>query len=45
MSVNKLKEKFSRGQGYKSTAPGTVCTLVNSWSKNSIRVLILFKNY
>ena len=36
LSVNKIKEKFSRGQGYKSTTPGIACTLVTSCYSKSL---------
>ena len=36
MSVNKLKEKFSRGQGYKGIMPVNVCTLVTSCYSKSL---------
>ena len=40
MSVNKLKEKFSRGQGYKGIMPVNVCTLVTSCISKSYLVSI-----
>ena len=40
LSVNKLKEKFSRGQGYKGIMPVNVCTLVTSCISKSYLVSI-----